>query len=89
MDPVSDLVRSWKIPVGKWGKVLIDFIVTYFQWLFDALKVSLNFGPTSRARISCVLPGVEGTMMRMGLLGKFCWACTGAVNASIAASSHT
>ena len=43
MDPISDLVRSWKIPVGKWGKVLIDFVVTYFQWLFDALKVSLNF----------------------------------------------
>jgi hypothetical protein len=27
MDPVSDLIRSWKIPVGKWGKALIDFIV--------------------------------------------------------------
>lgn len=43
MDPVSDLIRSWKIPVGKWGKGLIDFIVTYFQWLFDGLKVTLNF----------------------------------------------
>jgi hypothetical protein len=43
MDPVSDLIRSWKIPVGKWGKSLIDFIVAYFQWLFDALKISLNF----------------------------------------------
>lgn len=32
-----------KILFGKWGKALIDFIVTYFQWLFDALKVSLNF----------------------------------------------
>lgn len=43
MDPVSDLIRSWKIPVGKWGKGLIDFIVDYFQWLFDTLKISLNF----------------------------------------------
>jgi glycine betaine/proline transport system permease protein len=43
MDPVSNFIRSWKIPVGKWGKSLIDFIVTYFQWLFDALKISLNF----------------------------------------------
>ncbi len=43
MDPVSNFIRSWKIPVGKWGKNLIDFIVDYFQWLFDALKVSLNF----------------------------------------------
>lgn len=43
MDPVSELVRAWKIPVGKWGKALIDFIVEYFQWLFDAIKISLNF----------------------------------------------
>ena len=43
MDPVSEFIRSWKIPVGKWGKAAIEFIVDYFQWLFDALKVSLNF----------------------------------------------
>jgi glycine betaine/proline transport system permease protein len=43
MDPVSDLVRSWKIPVGKWGKATIDFIVEYFQWLFDGMKITLNF----------------------------------------------
>lgn len=43
MDPISNLIRSWKIPVGKWGKAMIDFIVDWFQWLFDALKISLNF----------------------------------------------
>jgi glycine betaine/proline transport system permease protein len=43
MDPLSKLVASWKIPVGRWGKSVIDFIVTYFQWLFDAFKVSFNF----------------------------------------------
>lgn len=43
MDPVSNFIKSWKLPVGPWGKSLIDFIVTYFQWLFDALKVALNF----------------------------------------------
>ena len=43
MDPVTSFIRSWKLPVGPWGKSLIDFIVTYFQWLFDALKISLNF----------------------------------------------
>ena len=26
MDPITDLIRSWKIPVGKWGKALIDFL---------------------------------------------------------------
>jgi glycine betaine/proline transport system permease protein len=43
MDPVSDLIRSWKIPVGKWGKATIDFVVEYFQWLFDGMKITLNF----------------------------------------------
>jgi glycine betaine/proline transport system permease protein len=42
MDPVSDLIRSWKIPVGKWGKAMIEFIVEYFQWLFDGMKITLN-----------------------------------------------
>jgi glycine betaine/proline transport system permease protein len=32
-----------KILVGQWGKALIEFIVTYFQWLFDAIKIALNF----------------------------------------------
>jgi glycine betaine/proline transport system permease protein len=43
MDPVTSFIRSWKLPVGPWGKSFMDFIVNYFQWLFDALKVSLNF----------------------------------------------
>jgi glycine betaine/proline transport system permease protein len=43
MDPVSKFIATWKIPIGQWGKAAIDFIVAYFQWLFDALKVSLNF----------------------------------------------
>jgi glycine betaine/proline transport system permease protein len=43
LDPVSKLIAGWKIPVGQWGKLFIDFIVTWFQWLFDAIKVSLNF----------------------------------------------
>ena len=43
MDPVTAFIRSWKLPVGPWVKSFMDFIVNYFQWLFDALKVSLNF----------------------------------------------
>jgi glycine betaine/proline transport system permease protein len=43
MDPVSKLIAAWKIPVGKWGKAFIEFVVEWFQWLFDAIKVSLNF----------------------------------------------
>ena len=40
MDPVSEFFRSWKIPVGKWGKAAIDFIIDWFQWLFDGMAWS-------------------------------------------------
>lgn len=42
-DPIAQFLAEWKIPVGKWGKAAIDFIVDYFQWLFDAIKIALNF----------------------------------------------
>ena len=43
MDPLSKFIASWKIPIGKWGKAVIDFIVTYFQWLFDGISNELEF----------------------------------------------
>jgi glycine betaine/proline transport system permease protein len=43
MDPVSWYVAQWKIPVGKWGKAVIDFIVTYFEWFFDGLSAALEW----------------------------------------------
>ncbi len=69
MDPVSDLIRSWKIPVGKWGKGLIDFIVTYFQWLFDALKISLNFVVEGATAGLLMLPPV----LLAVLIAAFAW----------------
>ncbi len=43
-DPVSMWIadKANKIPVGPLGKDLIDFIITWFEWLFDALKTGLN-----------------------------------------------
>lgn len=38
MDPLSQLIAEWKIPVGKWGKVIIDFIIDHFQWFFDIIS---------------------------------------------------
>lgn len=69
MDPVSDLIRSWKIPVGKWGKGLIDFIVAYFQWFFDALKVSLNFVVEGTTAGLLMLPPVLLAL----LIAAFAW----------------
>ena len=56
MDPVSELIRAWKIPVGKWGKAAIDFVVEYFQWLFDAIKISMNFVVEGSTGLLLMLP---------------------------------
>ena len=43
-DPLSLWLsdKANKIPIGPWGKALIDFIITYFEWFFDGIKVGLQ-----------------------------------------------
>jgi glycine betaine/proline transport system permease protein len=43
MDPLSKLITEWKVPVGQWGKAIIDFIIEYFQWFFDAISAVLEW----------------------------------------------
>src|SRR5262245_8638885 len=43
MDVISKLITDWKIPVGQWGKAIIDFIIDYFQWFFDAISTVLEW----------------------------------------------
>jgi glycine betaine/proline transport system permease protein len=67
MDPLSKLIAAWKIPVGKWGKALIDFIVDWFQWFFDALKVSLNFAVEGSTFLLLQIPPVLLAVLIAGL----------------------
>jgi glycine betaine/proline transport system permease protein len=43
MDPISKHLADWKLPVGQWGKALIDFIIEHFQWFFDAISATLQW----------------------------------------------
>ena len=70
MDPVSNFIRLWKIPVGKWGKSFIDFIVEYFQWLFDALKISLNFVVEGSTAVLLMVPPI---LLAIALAGFAYW----------------
>jgi glycine betaine/proline transport system permease protein len=67
MDPISKLIAAWKIPVGKWGKALIDFIVNWFQWFFDALKISLNFAVEGSTFLLLQIPPVLLAVLIAGL----------------------
>lgn len=67
MDPLSKLIASFKIPIGKWGKSFIDFVVYWFEWLFDAIKVSLNFVVESTTAGLLLAPPVLLALVFAGL----------------------
>jgi glycine betaine/proline transport system permease protein len=58
MDPVSKLVTGWKIPIGQWGKAVIDFIVDYFQWLFDGISAALEWTVDGASSLLLQVPPV-------------------------------
>lgn len=37
MDPITNLIDSYKIPIGRWGKAFFDFLTTNFEWFFDSI----------------------------------------------------
>ena len=37
MDPITNLIASIKIPIGRWGKAFFDFLTTNFEWFFDSI----------------------------------------------------
>ena len=67
MDPVSKLIAAWKIPVGKWGKSFIDFIVTYFDWFFDALSDGLGWIVEGSTFLLLQIPAFLLALMIAGL----------------------
>jgi glycine betaine/proline transport system permease protein len=42
MDPISQFIADWKIPIGAWGKEFFDFLTTNFSWFFDHLSDGLK-----------------------------------------------
>jgi glycine betaine/proline transport system permease protein len=56
--PVAQFIADWKLPIGKWGKSAIDFIVNNFQWLFDAIKIGLNTAVDGTTHLLLQVPPV-------------------------------
>ncbi len=67
MDPISKLIAAWKIPVGQWGKSFIDFIVTYFDWFFDALSDGLGWIVEGSTFLLLQIPAFLLALMIAGL----------------------
>ena len=43
MDPLSELIRNMKIPVGRWGKAFFDFLTQNFEWFFSSIATAATF----------------------------------------------
>jgi glycine betaine/proline transport system permease protein len=66
-DPISDLIASWKIPVGAWGKAAITFVTDNFEPVFDAIKESLNWLVDGTAWVMLQVPPVLLAVLIAGL----------------------
>lgn len=68
IDPISMWLadKAHKIPVGPWGKTLIDFVITYFEWLFDGLKNGLNWLVESTTALLLLCPPVILALLLAG-----------------------
>jgi glycine betaine/proline transport system permease protein len=42
MDPVTEWIAAWKIPIGRWGRTFFDFLTTNFSLFFDSLARGLS-----------------------------------------------
>ncbi len=69
MDPVSQAITQWKIPVGAMGKAVIDKIVEYFQWFFDGLSAVLEWLVVGLTDLLLLFPPVA---LALALAG-FAW----------------
>jgi glycine betaine/proline transport system permease protein len=43
MDPITQLISSLKIPIGRWGKAFFDFLTTNFELFFNAVADGLTW----------------------------------------------
>ena len=43
MDPLTQLIANWKIPIGAWGKAFFGFLTTNFEWFFDGIARGFTF----------------------------------------------
>ena len=58
MDPISEWVAGWKIPIGRWGKDFFDFLTTNFAWFFRSISNALTSLLDGMAELILMAPPV-------------------------------
>jgi glycine betaine/proline transport system permease protein len=62
MDPVSALIASMKIPIGRWGKQFFDFLTSNFSWFFRSISNSLKAVLDGLIELILVVPPVVAVL---------------------------
>lgn len=58
MDPISQRIMAWKIPVGRWGRAFFDFLTTNLSWLFNAISSGITWSLETLIGILLYFPPV-------------------------------
>ena len=69
MDPVSNWVAGYKIPIGRWGKQFFDFLTDNFEWFFDSIADGLTFVLDGLVSILLSVPPV----LLVVIIAGFAW----------------
>jgi len=69
MDPVSEWVADYKIPIGRWGKQFFDFLTDNFEWFFDSIAEGLTFLLDGLVDLLLAVPPV----LMIAMVAGFSW----------------
>ncbi|MBU0585521.1 MAG: choline ABC transporter permease subunit [Alphaproteobacteria bacterium] len=67
MDPVSEFLVDYKIPIGAWGKDFFEFLTDNFNTIFRAFSNGLNFLLEGMVDILLMMPPVVLALVIAGI----------------------
>jgi glycine betaine/proline transport system permease protein len=58
VDPVTQLITAWKIPIGAWGKDFFTFLTTNFRWFFNGIAKSITYALDGLIDLILLIPPI-------------------------------
>jgi glycine betaine/proline transport system permease protein len=58
VDPVTQLITAWKIPIGAWGKAFFGFLTTNFEWFFDGIADGITWALEGLIDLILLIPPI-------------------------------
>jgi glycine betaine/proline transport system permease protein len=81
VDPVTQLITAWKIPIGAWGKAFFGFLTTNFEWFFDGIARGFTVVLEGLIGLVLMLPPIVVVL----LIALLAWYLQRSVKLAIAA----